>query len=127
MMRLTLRDDLPFVTVTATQGGATVELPDMLVDTGSASTLLSATVALQLGVVPSPSDPVRTLRGIGGREVVFCRRIDNFQIGDHAIDDFEVEIGGVDYGFAMNGILGMDFLIQVRAILNLRELSLDLG
>jgi hypothetical protein len=39
--------------------------------------------------------------------------------------DFEIEVGGMDYGFEINGILGMDFLLRAGAILNLRELSLE--
>jgi len=31
----------------------------------------------------------------------------------------------MDYGFEINGILGMDFLLQTGAIINLRDLSLD--
>jgi hypothetical protein len=36
-----------------------------------------------------------------------------------------VEIGGVDYGFAINGILGMDFLRATGAIVNLNDLTLS--
>ncbi len=30
----------------------------------------------------------------------------------------------MDYGFEMNGILGMDFLMRAGAIINLREMSI---
>lgn len=30
----------------------------------------------------------------------------------------------MDYGFAINGILGMDFLTRTGAVLNLRDLTL---
>ena len=53
-MRLTLRDELPFVTVTITHRGAAVDIPNVLVDTGSASTLLSANIAETVGIVPQP-------------------------------------------------------------------------
>ena len=124
-MRLTLRDELPFVTVAVHHHGVTAQVPDVLVDTGSASTLLNADVAASLGIVPEPADRLRTLRGVGGREVVFTRHIDRFEVGSKGLARFEVEIGGMDYGFAINGILGMDFLTVTGAVLNLRDLTLD--
>jgi hypothetical protein len=91
-MQLTLRDELPFVTVTVSHGGTTVKVPDMLVDTGSASTLLNADVAASLGIVPEPTDRLRSLRGVGGREVVFARRIDRLEVGPRSVSGFGIEI-----------------------------------
>jgi hypothetical protein len=42
-------------------------------------------------------------------------------VDERRLIDFEIEVGGMDYGFGMNGILGMDFLMCTGAILNLRE------
>jgi hypothetical protein len=38
-MQLTLRDDLPFLSVTVAYQGVEIEIPDVLVDTGSATVL----------------------------------------------------------------------------------------
>ena len=37
-----------------------------------------------------------------------------------------LEIGGMDYGFEINGLLGMDLLTRVGAIINLDRLQLEL-
>jgi len=37
--------------------------------------------------------------------------------------NFDIEIGGMD--FEINGILGMDFLIRAKAIINLAEMRVD--
>jgi hypothetical protein len=87
--------------------------------------VLSSDVVARLGIVPEPSDRLRTLRGVGGRELVFTRRIDRLEIAGRGTGDFEAEIGGMDYGFAINGILGMDFLRRIGAILNLHDLTID--
>jgi hypothetical protein len=65
------------------------------------------------------------VRGIGGTEVVFTRQVDHLQIDQQSLIKFEIEIGGMDYGFDINGILGMDFLMKAGAIINLRDLRLE--
>ena len=104
---------------------ASVEVPRVIVDTGSASTILNADLMETLGIVPEPSDRLGTLRGVGGREVVFARHVDRLLVGDTGMSDFEIEIGGMDYGFGLDGILGMDFVRGTGAIVNLRALNLE--
>jgi hypothetical protein len=41
------------------------------------------------------------------------------------VEDFEVEVGEMDYGFEIGGILGMDFLRAARAIIDLGQLTID--
>lgn len=124
-MQLIFRYDLAFVTATLSHRGTSIEIPDVLVDTGAASTVIDADLAAEAGIVPSPSDPLRRLRGVGGHEHVFVRRIDRFAIGAHGLDDFEIEIGEMDYGFGIGGILGMDFLRAAGAIINMRNHTIE--
>ncbi len=124
-MQLTLKDDLPFVTLTLIYRGATLVVPEVLVDTGSASTVISANQVAQVALVPESNDILHTVRGVGGSEAVFTRRVDRLQIDNHAIEDFEIEIGGMEYGFAISGILGMDYLVRVGAIINLKTLAIE--
>ena len=101
-----------------------MDIPHVLVDTGSAATLLASDIVAALGIVPLPEDILHTLRGVGGTEVVFTRRPDSLQVGEHRLTNFEIEVGGMDYGFEMHGILGMDFLIQAGAIINMHEMTI---
>jgi predicted aspartyl protease len=123
-MPLTLRDNLPFTTVTVVYQGTTMDIPQVLIDTGSAATLLAADIVAAIGIAPLPQDVLHTIRGVGGTEVVFTRRIDSLQVGERRLTDFEIEVGGMDYGFEMHGILGMDFLTRAGAIINLREMHI---
>lgn len=125
MPHLSLRDDLPFTTVTVAYRGAELNVQHVLVDTGSATTILAADIVATIHITPLPTDILHTIRGVGGREVVFTRRVDYLQVGEHSLPDFDIEIGGMDYGFEINGILGMDFLIRTGAIINLREMGLS--
>lgn len=47
------------------------------------------------------------------------------RIGQRSVEDFEIEISGMNYGFAINSILGMDVLIKTGAIIDLGQLTID--
>jgi predicted aspartyl protease len=126
-MRLTLKDNLPFVELTVIHRGAELTISDVLVDTGSATTILAADQVSQIGIVPEPSDTLYTIRGVGGIEAVFTRRIEQLRIGQCQVTEIQIEVGGMDYGFEIQGILGMDFLLRARAVINLRDLDLELS
>ena len=123
-MRLALRDALILVSVTVVYQGREVEVPDMVVDTGSATTMLSTDAVAQIGIVPELHDVLHVVRGVGGTEVVFSRRVDRLQVGPRAVEQFEIEVGGIDKAFDINGILGLDFLLRIGAIINLGTLQL---
>ena len=124
-MRLTLRDDLILVSVIAEYQGREVEVPGMVVDTGSARTMLSTDVVAHIGIVPELHDVLHVVRSVGGTEVVFSRRVDRLQVGSQAVEQFEIEVGGIDVAFDINDILGMDFLLRTGAVINLGTLQLD--
>lgn len=124
-MQLTLKDDLPFTKVKVAYCGQEVELKDVLVDTGSATTIFSADLLAEIDITPLPEDILYTIRGVGGIETVFSRVVDYVQLGKQKLSQPEIEVGGMDYGFEIDGILGMDFLTRVGAVINLRALNIS--
>ena len=75
-MKLTPRHNLPFVTVNLEYRGKSIEVPDVLVDTGSATTIFSVDMLENIDILPAPDDITRTLRGVGEMESLFTRHID---------------------------------------------------
>lgn len=124
-MQLQLRDSLLFTSVEVVYRGNVIEIDDILVDTGSASTILAVDSVEKVGIFPETEDSLYIIRGVGGSEVVFVKQLDCLQIGTHKLSHFTIEVGVMDYGFAINGILGMDFLLKANAILNLNAMTID--
>ena len=123
-MRLDLRNDLPFIAIRLNYQSKAIEIPSVLVDTGSATTILAADRLSTIGLIPSPLDRLYVIRGVGGSEVVFVKRVDSIQVENKLLSDFEIEVGGMDYGFEINGILGMNFLTASGAVIDLKNVQL---
>ncbi len=83
-MQFSLRGNLPFITITLGYQQQTAVIANVLVDTGSASTILATEAVARVQIVPMP----------------------------------------MDYGFQINGILGMDFLTQSGALIDLQSMRL---
>lgn len=123
-MRLLLRDKLPFISMAIIHHKKQVRIRNVLVDTGSGGTIFSADALARIGILPEPEDILHTIFGVGGSEVVFTRKIDELKAGTYSLKQFEIEIGGMDYGFDIQGILGMDFLISAGARIDLEKLEI---
>lgn len=124
-MKLLLKDNLPFITVVVAYKGVEIEVPDILIDTGSATTILSTDIVTSIGIIPLPEDSLHTIRGVGGIEVVFRRTLDYIQMGEYRLSNFPIDIGGMDYGFPISGILGMDVLVSSGATINLQGFKIE--
>ena len=124
-MQLILKQNHIFITVSVAYQGMSIDISNVLIDTGSATSILAVDAVASISIEPVLEDIFHTIRGVGGTETVFVRHLDYLQIEQYRLPNFEIEIGGMDYGFEINGILGMDFLIRAKAIINLAKMRID--
>jgi hypothetical protein len=123
-MKLWLEHGLLFADALLVYQGRTLNLANVLLDTGSAGTLFSVDHLVCLGLQYEPEDRVHRIRGVGGSEFVFTKRVDSLALLDLRLVDFEIEIGAMNYGFNIDGIIGMDFLVRVGAMIDLKTMEL---
>lgn len=122
-MKLNVRYSLPFISLEVIFRGKKLKLENVLLDTGSAGTIFNANVVEAIGVVPEKYDTVDTIRGIGGIEYVYVKNFDLVQFEEISLKDFEVEIGNMDYGMNIDGILGFDFICSAKLIIDSNKMS----
>lgn len=123
-MKVRLQNGLPYLTATLMHQNQQLALQHLLLDTGSAGTIFSTDTVASIGLTYAPEDMVHRIRGVGGAEFVFTKHLDRLTIGELHVSNFEIEIGAMDYGFEIDGILGMDFLTQVGAVIDLARLEI---
>lgn len=120
-MKIRLRDGLPYVIVSITHHGQHLTFENVLLDTGSVGTIFPTDKVLAIGLQYEADDTVHSIRGVGGAEFVFAKKVDRLSVGELQVNDFEIEIGAMDYGFKIDGIIGMNFLTRVGAIIDLAK------
>jgi predicted aspartyl protease len=116
--------NLPFVVATIRFNQQERTLQNVLVDTGSAATVFKTDILLEMGYEFDRTSRIRNLVGIGGEEAVVETTIEEVQVGSLRVAPMKIQIGALEYGFEMDGLLGLDFLLKTRAIVNLDSLTL---
>ena len=100
------------------EGGSGKAYPKLLLDTGSAYTLISQEILESIGC--SPALPKRTQRIITGSsyEIVPVVSVSQFHCLGSQLNDFEIFAHTLPFGAYVDGLLGMDFLnkfeIEIR-------------
>ena len=88
-------------------------------------TIVSTDLAESIRIIVEEDDMIYRITGIGGSEFVFTKKIDSIKIADAEIRDFILEVGAMNYGFDLDGIIGLDYLQKIKAIINLDKLTID--
>lgn len=99
-----------------------MSLDNVLIDTGSGGTVFKMDKVDELGITIENDDTIETISGVGGVEFVYKKNIDGINLGSLDVKDCTIEVGVMDYGFDINGIIGMDFLKRIGAIINLDKM-----
>jgi len=123
-MRIDTWRGLPVVSGEVVRDGVTSDLPRVVLDTGSARTIIRSEDLNIVGPPAADAEGVHRVRGVGGYEFVLTDVADELRVGDMSATRFEVQIGTMEYGFEINAILGFDFLTQVGAMIDLSRLEL---
>ena len=124
-MKIEIQDGLPFVTVTITQGKKQLRLENVLLDTGSTGSIFSSDRLEEAGIHPHDTAWIRRITGVGGDEFVVETAVDQVTVGELQVTDFIIEAGAMDYSFALDGIIGFDFLQQTGAMIDLDEMQIQ--
>jgi hypothetical protein len=121
-MKLNIVHGLPFICVELIFRGKVLTLEKVLLDTGSASTIFNANKLEAIGVIPEENDSVDAIRGVGGVEYVYTKQLDQLQLDQNILHNFNVEIGSMEYGLELDGILGFDFISAAELIIDTKKL-----
>lgn len=123
-MKLNVVYGIPFTEITLVNKDKKITLSNALIDTGSASTMISTDIAVELDLQPSPTDKIHRVRGVGGTEYVYEKEVELIKLNSTEVENLRVQIGAMDYGFDISAIIGMDFLTRAKIIIDTNKLEI---
>jgi predicted aspartyl protease len=123
-MKIDLVNGLLQTSITLIYKGQTLTIDKVVIDTGASHTLLSADIVSELGVFFKTGDEIVNAFGVGGEESCFRKTFDNVQLGSFQIENFKLDIGTLHEKIAVNGLLGLDLLMEANIILDLSTLRM---
>lgn len=127
MIRIKEVAGLPFIEATVTFRGQILKLENILIDTGSAGTIFNVNKLEEIGVKPEANDVTQTIQGVGGIEFVYTKNIDQIAITeDINITNFLIELGSMDYGLEIDGIIGYDFMKEAGLVIDLKQYNISI-
>ena len=125
MAGITFKDGLIYADATLSHRNKQIVIKHALLDTGSASTVISDKIAEKLGLKPEPTDNINLVQGIGGYETVIEKTIDSVSLDTSILSDFNIQVSAMDYGIELDAIIGLDMLVKCKVLLDLDKLTLE--
>jgi predicted aspartyl protease len=94
---------------------------NMVVDTGSAETVVIPEVLDELGYSARTADRITVMRSAVGREEGYLIRVQRFASLGFQFSDFQIHAHDLPEGWGIHGLLGLTFLRHFNCEIRLRE------
>ncbi|CAM3050508.1 MULTISPECIES: aspartyl protease family protein [Paenibacillus] len=123
-MRIRLVNGLPIIEVLFTYQNQSVLLPNVLLDTGCATTIFDIDLIEPTGLTIDPIQG-RAVRmyGIGGQsELSFQQPVHSLTLNHHTLNDFVIQLGQTKEPYGFDGILGVDFLSTLQLNIDFKDM-----
>lgn len=120
MIKLRYQHTLLFCSLDLKIDNKDLHLENILIDTGSATTLINSDYINFDG-----SEEFIDIHGVGGYEAVLRKNFKTFLINDFSINDINLCVGNLDYGIDIDLLIGLDILKALNADINIKNMCLE--
>lgn len=118
MIDLKLKHSLLFCNLDIDIDDNTLHFDNVLIDTGSATTLINSDYILLDG-----SEKFINVYGVGGYEAVLNKYFDCISINNNSIHNIVLSVGELDYGMDIDMLVGLDLLKKLNANINIKDID----
>ncbi|KGK87399.1 aspartyl protease [Desulfosporosinus sp. HMP52] len=125
-MNMKFQDGLLFTSIQISFRGNTKVIENIVIDTGAAETIISPDAVEDIGIFAELEDSVNSFYGVGGSlHNFFSKNVVKVKLGEASLE-VKMDFGVIDPQGNINGLLGLDLLMELGAVIDLRKLSLTL-
>ena len=126
-MNIRFQDGLLFTSIQIFFRGSTKVIENIVIDTGSAETIISPDAVEDIGIFAEMDDSVNSFYGVGGGlHNFFSKKVEKIKLGHVSLKEVKLDFGVIDPKGNINGLLGLDLLMMLGAVIDLKRLSLTL-
>lgn len=126
-MNMKFQDGLLFTSIQISFRGSTKVIENIVIDTGAAETIISPDAVEDIGIFAELEDSVNSFYGVGGSlHNFFTKNVVKVKLGEVSLEEVKMDFGVIDPQGYINGLLGLDLLMKLGAVIDLRRLSITL-
>ena len=127
-MGIQFRDGLLFTSIQLSFMGVSKIIKNVVIDTGAAETIISPDAVEDIGIIAEHDDSVNSFYGVGGSlHNFFSKKVDEIGFGKVRLNEIKLDFGVIDPNGYINGLIGLDLLMKLGAIIDLKSLTLSIG
>jgi len=124
-MEIQYRDDLLFTSIEILYKGKSKIIDNIVIDTGAAGTIISPDAVDDIGIYAELGDRIMEYYGVGGStHNAFIKTLDEIKLGNESSKNIQIDFGLIDTNGEINGLLGLDILMNLGVVIDLKNLNL---
>lgn len=126
-MKLDYKDGLLFASIEILYKGKSKIINNVVVDTGAAGSIISPDCVDDIGIYAEVNDRIMEYYGVGGStHSAFVKNIDKIKIGSKSVNKIDIDFGLIDQNGEINGLIGLDVLVNLGAVINLEKMTIEI-
>lgn len=123
-MKFQLDDRLPLVSVEIEYVGQKKTFSNVLLDTGCSSTILDTDLCEEIGLMLDLENAItRKMYGIGATEICIEQKVSGMNIDEFRLNNFTIQLSDVREMHGFDGIIGSDFFLAHKLIINFENME----
>lgn len=127
-MIIEYRDGLLYTSIEIKYNEQCKIIDNVVIDTGAAVTMISPDIVEDIGIFAEKDDKIISYYGVGGSiHNAYEKSIDLIKFGESTIENINIDFGVIDPSGEINGLIGLDLLIKMGVIINLKSMELELS
>lgn len=125
-MKLEYRNGLLFTSIEIKHRKKSKIIDNIVIDTGAAETIISPDAVYDIGIYAEQNDRLVQYYGVGGStHNAFVKNIDQIKVDVINVKNVSIDFGIIDTKGNINGLIGLDILMKIGAIINLKNLTIS--
>jgi predicted aspartyl protease len=124
-MKIEFQEGLLFTSINISFRGKSKTIKNIVIDTGAAESIISPDVVEEIGIFAESDDRINSFYGVGGSlHNFFTKQVEEIQLGQVKLNKVKMDFGMIDPNGHINGLLGLDLLMKLGAVIDLKRLTL---